>query len=90
MTPDWTEWIPADPPRAEASRVRALGLGSHTPAGHCYRGAMGDQQLWERVVGGHFVLAKRSFWPNFFSQLVARLHWNPMAIDLRAGRPRVA
>jgi ribonucleoside-diphosphate reductase beta chain len=43
---------------------------------------MGDQQLWERVVGGHFVLAKRSFWPNFFSQLVARLHWNPMAIDL--------
>ena len=42
---------------------------------------MGDQ-LWERVVGGHFVLAKRSFWPNFFSQLVARLHWNPMAIDL--------
>ena len=51
---------------------------------------MGDQQLWERVVGGHFVLAKRSFWPNFFSQLVARLHWNPMAIDLDAGRPRVA
>jgi ribonucleoside-diphosphate reductase beta chain len=43
---------------------------------------MGDQQLWERVVGGHFVLAKRSFWPNFFSQLVARLQWNPMAIDL--------
>ena len=43
---------------------------------------MGDQQLWERVVGGHFVLAKRSFWPNFFSQLVARLHWNPLAIDL--------
>jgi ribonucleoside-diphosphate reductase beta chain len=43
---------------------------------------MGDQQLWERVVGGHFVLAKRSFWPNFFSQVVARLQWNPMAIDL--------
>jgi ribonucleoside-diphosphate reductase beta chain len=43
---------------------------------------MGDQQLWERVVGGHFVLAKRSFWPNFFSQIVARLQWNPMAIDL--------
>ena len=43
---------------------------------------MGEQQLWERVVGGHFVLAKRSFWPNFFSQLVARLQWNPMAIDL--------
>jgi ribonucleoside-diphosphate reductase beta chain len=43
---------------------------------------MGDQQLWERVVGGHFVLAKRSFWPNFFSRIVARLQWNPMAIDL--------
>jgi ribonucleoside-diphosphate reductase beta chain len=43
---------------------------------------MGDQQLWERVVGGHFVLAKRSFWPNFFSRIVARLQWNPAAIDL--------
>jgi ribonucleoside-diphosphate reductase beta chain len=43
---------------------------------------MGDRQLWERVVGGHFVLAKRSFWPNFFSRIVARLQWNPMAIDL--------
>jgi len=43
---------------------------------------MADQPLWERVVGGHFVLAKRSFWPNFFSQIVARLQWNPMAIDL--------
>jgi ribonucleoside-diphosphate reductase beta chain len=43
---------------------------------------MGDRQPWERVVGGHFVLAKRSFWPNFFSRIVARLHWNPMAIDL--------
>jgi ribonucleoside-diphosphate reductase beta chain len=43
---------------------------------------MGDRQPWERVVAGHFVLAKRSFWPNFFSQLVARLQWNPMAIDL--------
>src|SRR3954453_4155437 len=43
---------------------------------------MGDQPLWERVVAGHFVLAKRSFWPNFFSQIVARLQWNPMAIDL--------
>ena len=45
---------------------------------------MGDEPLWERVVGGHFVLAKRSFWPNFFSQVVARLQWNPMAIDLTA------
>jgi ribonucleoside-diphosphate reductase beta chain len=43
---------------------------------------MGDGQLWERVVGGHFVLAKRSFWPNFFSRIVARLQWNPTAIDL--------
>jgi ribonucleoside-diphosphate reductase beta chain len=43
---------------------------------------MADRQPWERVVGGHFVLAKRSFWPDFFSQLVARLQWNPMAIDL--------
>jgi ribonucleoside-diphosphate reductase beta chain len=42
---------------------------------------MADRQLWERVVGGHFVLAKRSLWPNFFSRLVARLQWNPMAID---------
>jgi ribonucleoside-diphosphate reductase beta chain len=24
----------------------------------------------------------RSFWPNFFSQIVARLQWNAMAIDL--------
>src|SRR5215212_5603703 len=43
---------------------------------------MAERQLWDRVVGGHFVLAKRSFWPNFFSRLVARLQWNPMAIDL--------
>ncbi len=43
---------------------------------------MVEQPLWERVVGGHFVLAKRSFWPDFFSQLVAQLQWNPMAIDL--------
>ena len=43
---------------------------------------MADQQLWERVVGGHFVLAKRSFWPNFFSRIVARLQWNPDAIEL--------
>jgi ribonucleoside-diphosphate reductase beta chain len=43
---------------------------------------MADGQLWERVVGGHFVLAKRSFWPNFFSRIVARLQWSPEAIDL--------
>ncbi len=43
---------------------------------------MADQPLWERVVAGHFVLAKRSFWPNFFSRIVARLQWSPEAIDL--------
>ena len=43
---------------------------------------MADSEPWERVVAGHFVLAKRSFWPNFFSRVVARLQWNPMAIDL--------
>ena len=45
---------------------------------------MADQPLWDRVVAGHFVLKKRSFWPNFFSRIVARLQWNPMAIDLAA------
>src|SRR3954469_7188378 len=61
-----------------------LSAGNHRGRADraCYRGAMGDQPLWERVVAGHFVLAKRSFWPNFFSQVVARLQWNPMAIDL--------
>jgi ribonucleoside-diphosphate reductase beta chain len=39
-------------------------------------------QFWERTVGGHFVLPKRSFWPDFFSQVVARSQWNPEAIDL--------
>jgi ribonucleoside-diphosphate reductase beta chain len=43
---------------------------------------MADQQFWERTVGGHFVLPKRSFWPSFFSRIVARLQWNPAAIDL--------
>ncbi len=33
-------------------------------------------------MAGHFVLAKRSFWPNFFSRIVARLQWSPSAIDL--------
>ena len=45
---------------------------------------MAERQLWERVVAGHFVLAKRSFWPNFFSRVVARLQWNPATIDLTA------
>jgi ribonucleoside-diphosphate reductase beta chain len=43
---------------------------------------MADRQPWERVVAGHFVLAKRSFWPNFFSRRVATLQWSPEAIDL--------
>ena len=43
---------------------------------------MAERQLWERVVAGHFVLPKRSYWPNFFSRRVARLQWNPAAIDL--------
>jgi ribonucleoside-diphosphate reductase beta chain len=43
---------------------------------------MGDQQLWESTMGGMFVLPKRSFWPSFFSKVVARLQWNPAAIDL--------
>ena len=51
---------------------------------------MADQPLWERVVAGHFVLAKRSFWPNFFSRIVARLQWSPEAIDLAPTRARWA
>jgi ribonucleoside-diphosphate reductase beta chain len=43
---------------------------------------MADEHPWDHVVAGHFVLAKRSFWPNFFSRRVARLQWNPDAIDL--------
>jgi len=43
---------------------------------------MGDQPFWERTVGGHFVLPKRSFWPSFFSRVVARLQWDAKAIDL--------
>jgi ribonucleoside-diphosphate reductase beta chain len=35
-----------------------------------------------KVVGGGDVFANRSSWPNFFSSLVARLQWNPAAIDL--------
>jgi ribonucleoside-diphosphate reductase beta chain len=43
---------------------------------------MADQQFWERTVGGHFVLPKRTFWPKFFSKVVARMQWNPATIDL--------
>jgi ribonucleoside-diphosphate reductase beta chain len=44
---------------------------------------MGDPQLRDyRIVGGLEAFADRSFWPNFFSRIVARLQWNPEAIDL--------
>ncbi len=43
---------------------------------------MAEKQFWESTLGGHFVLPKRSYWPNFFSKLVARLQWDPEAIDL--------
>jgi ribonucleoside-diphosphate reductase beta chain len=44
---------------------------------------MGDPQLRDyRIVGGLEVFANRSFWPNFFSRIVARLQWDPGAIDL--------
>jgi ribonucleoside-diphosphate reductase beta chain len=44
---------------------------------------MGDPQLRDyRIVGGLEVFADRSFWPSFFSRIVARLQWNPAAIDL--------
>jgi ribonucleoside-diphosphate reductase beta chain len=43
----------------------------------------GDPQLRDyRIVGGLEVFADRSFWPNFFSRIVARLHWDPATIDL--------
>ncbi|MFL5878416.1 MAG: ribonucleotide-diphosphate reductase subunit beta [Solirubrobacteraceae bacterium] len=43
---------------------------------------MGDPQLRDyRIVGGLEVFANRSFWPNFFSRIVARLQWSPEAID---------
>jgi ribonucleoside-diphosphate reductase beta chain len=43
---------------------------------------MADGQLWESTLGGHFVLPRRTFWPQFFSKVVARLQWDPAAIDL--------
>src|SRR5215216_1510853 len=44
---------------------------------------LADPQLRDyKVVGGLDTFANRSFWPNFFSKLVARLQWNPEAIDL--------
>jgi ribonucleoside-diphosphate reductase beta chain len=44
---------------------------------------LADPSLREyKVVGGLDTFANRSAWPNFFSRLVARLQWNPTAIDL--------
>jgi ribonucleoside-diphosphate reductase beta chain len=44
---------------------------------------LADPKLREyKVIGGLDTFANRSFWPNFFSRLVARLQWNPTAIDL--------
>jgi ribonucleoside-diphosphate reductase beta chain len=44
---------------------------------------LADPKLREhKVMGGMDSFADRSFWPNFFSRLVARLQWNPAAIDL--------
>ena len=44
---------------------------------------LADPQLREyKVMGGLDTFADRSFWPNFFSRLVARLQWNAAAIDL--------
>src|SRR5688500_901340 len=37
-----------------------------------------------KIVGGLETFANRSGWPNFFSRIVARLQWNPRAIDLGA------
>jgi ribonucleoside-diphosphate reductase beta chain len=45
---------------------------------------MADGQLWESTLGGHFVLPRRTFWPQFFSKVVARLQWDPAVIDLSA------
>jgi ribonucleoside-diphosphate reductase beta chain len=47
--------------------------------------AMHDRQLrGHRFVGGLDVFEKRSFWPTFFSKVVARLQWDAAAIDLTA------
>jgi ribonucleoside-diphosphate reductase beta chain len=44
---------------------------------------LADPKLREhKVMGGMDSFADRSSWPNFFSRLVARLQWNPAAIDL--------
>jgi ribonucleoside-diphosphate reductase beta chain len=46
---------------------------------------LSDPQLRDyKVMGGLDSFANRSFWPNFFSKLVARLQWDHEAIDLTA------
>src|SRR5262245_66695998 len=46
---------------------------------------LADPQLRDyKVLGGLDTFKNRSFWPNFFSKLVARLQWDPKAIDLTA------
>ena len=46
---------------------------------------LADPQLRDyKVVGGLDTFANRSFWPNFFSKLVARLQWDHAAIDFTA------
>ncbi len=46
---------------------------------------LSDPQLREyKVVGGLDTFTNRSFWPNFFSKLVARLQWDEAAIELTA------
>ena len=43
---------------------------------------MAAEPFWESTLGGHFVLPRRTFWPQFFSKVVARLQWDPATIDL--------
>jgi ribonucleoside-diphosphate reductase beta chain len=46
---------------------------------------LSDPQLRDyKVVGGLDTFADRSFWPKFFSKIVARLQWDEAAIDLTA------
>jgi ribonucleoside-diphosphate reductase beta chain len=56
---------------------------AHEKLGETRVSILADPALRDyKVVGGFDTYANRSFWPNFFSRLVARLQWNPMAIDL--------
>ena len=59
---------------------------------------LADPKLREhKVMGGLDSFADRSFWPNFFSRIIARLQWGPAAINLapdigrgRRSRPSAA